>query len=108
MSTKKRDLTDMMSKRTPLSQREAVQPVDLYTPPQVDNLTSTQTEVSASGHVGMPTYQQARRSTKPPVEKYTTHLRPETIKAIKRLAFETERKDYEVVQQAIDEYLGKG
>ncbi len=108
MSTKKRDLTDMMSKRTPLSQREAVQPVDLYTPPQVDKLTSTQTEVSASGHVGMPTYQQARGSTKPPVEKYTTHLRPETIKAIKRLAFETERKDYEVVQQAIDEYLGKG
>ncbi len=108
MSTKKRDLTDMMSKRTPLSQREAVQPVDLYTPPQVDNLTSTPMGLCESGHVDMPTSGQTRKPTKPQVEKYTTHLRPETIKAIKRLAFETERKDYEVVQQAIDEYLGKG
>ena len=37
--------------------------------------------------------------------RYTTYLRPETIKAIKRLAVDEERNDYEVVQEALDEYL---
>src|SRR5437763_6397359 len=37
--------------------------------------------------------------------KYTTHLYPATIKAVKRYAFEHEMRDYEVVQQAIDTYL---
>jgi len=39
------------------------------------------------------------------VVKYTTHLRPSTIKALKRVAFESERKDYEIVQEALDAYL---
>jgi hypothetical protein len=39
------------------------------------------------------------------VVKYTTHLRPATIKALKRVAFESERKDYEIVQEALDAYL---
>ncbi len=95
----KRDLAGMMSKRTPLAQREAVQPVDLYTNPQTDNATSGQSDTTVS--------QPNRKPAKPLVEKYTTHLRAETIKAIKRLAVETDRKDYEVVQQALDEYLRK-
>jgi 5-methylcytosine-specific restriction enzyme A len=33
--------------------------------------------------------------------KYTTHLRPETIRAVKRYAFEHEKKDYEVVLEAL-------
>src|SRR5205814_2014162 len=41
----------------------------------------------------------------PLVDKYTTHLYPATIKAVKRYAFEHEMRDYEVVQQAIDTYL---
>lgn len=39
------------------------------------------------------------------VDKYTTHLRPSTIKAIKRYAFEHEMKDYEVVQLALDHFF---
>jgi len=69
----KANLQDMMTKRTPLAQRDVVMPANLYTNPQV--------------------------------EKYTTHLRPETIKAIKRLALEQDSKDYEVVQKALDVYL---
>lgn len=85
----KTDLQNMMSQRTPLLQRQAVTPANLYTSPQVDNSTTPRT--------GKP--------MKPQVEKYTTHLRPETIKAIKRYALELDSKDYEVVQRALDEYL---
>lgn len=59
--------------------------------------TSTQTHKPTSGQTDKP--------AKPQVEKYTTHLQPATIKAVKRYAFEHEMKDYEVMQQAIDAYL---
>ncbi len=84
-------LQNMMSQRTPLVQRQAVTPANLYTNPQVDNPTTPRTDKPA----------------KPQVEKYTTHLRPETIKAIKRYALELDSKDYEVVQSALDEYLAQ-
>ncbi len=42
---------------------------------------------------------------RPELEKYTTHLLPSTIKALKRFAFERDLKDYEVVQVAISEFL---
>jgi hypothetical protein len=52
-----------------------------------------------------PTGRRVEKATSGQVVKYTTHLRPETIKAVKRIAFESERKDYEIVQEAIDAYL---
>jgi hypothetical protein len=61
--------------------------------------TSTQTHKTTSTQVDKP--------EKPQVDKYTTHLRPGTIKAIKRYAFEHEMKDYEVVQLALDHFLVK-
>ena len=42
---------------------------------------------------------------KSPYVKYTTHLLPSTIKALKRFAFDHDLKDYEVVQVAISEFL---
>jgi hypothetical protein len=112
---KKGDLKDLMSKRTPLAQREVVEPVNMYTAPQVEKATSPQMTKETSGQTDKPTTQpsdkttskQVRKTTKPQVEKYTTHLRPDTIKAIKREALENDRKDYEVVQQALDEYLNR-
>ncbi len=47
----------------------------------------------------------ATRTTKPLVEKYTTHLQPATVKAIKREAFEREISDYQVVQEALDAHF---
>ena len=64
------------------------------------------TELSESAYFS-PTSPQADKATKPQVDKYTTHLRPETIKAVKRYAFEHEMRDYEVVQQAIDLFLSR-
>jgi len=88
----KASLQSMMNKRTPLVPREVVTPAHLYTNPQVDNTTSLLVD----------------KPTKPVVEKYTTHLRPETIKAIKRTALEEDRKDYEIVQLALDAFLDRG
>ena len=66
-----------------------MEPVELYTKPQV----------------GKPTKQQTDKPTKLQVVKYTTHLPPETVKEIKRLALENDLKDYQVVQEAVEHYL---
>jgi len=42
------------------------------------------------------------------VVKYTTHLKPDTITELKRRAFESGLKDYQVVQEAIDRFLKRG
>jgi hypothetical protein len=39
--------------------------------------------------------------------KYTTHLMPSTIKAVKDWAYHHDMKDYEVVEAAILEFLKK-
>jgi hypothetical protein len=40
-------------------------------------------------------------------KRYATYLRPESIKALQRVAFERDVPDYDVVQAAVDEYLSK-
>ena len=67
--------------------------------------TSTQVDKPTNGLVGKGTSSRVDQTTQPLVVKYTTHLRPATIKALKRVAFESERKDYEIVQEALDAYL---
>jgi hypothetical protein len=39
--------------------------------------------------------------------KWTVYARPKTKKAIQRIAFEEDSNDYDIVQQALDEYLAK-
>ncbi len=108
-------LSDTLLSRSPLSKREAVTPVNMYENPQVDKPTSPQTGKPTSGPSStvppVPASQagsrQVDKSTKPLMEKYTTHLRPETIKAIKWTALDHDCKDYEIVQSALDAYLNK-
>ena len=52
--------------------------------------------------VGKTTSTQMDKPAKPLVEKYTTHLYPETIKAIRIYAAQHDMKDYEVAQMAFD------
>ena len=52
--------------------------------------------------VGKTTSTQMDKPAKPLVEKYTTHLHPETIKAIRIYAAQHDMKDYEVAQMAFD------
>jgi hypothetical protein len=39
------------------------------------------------------------------LKKFGSYLPPETIKALKRFAFDNDRKEYEVLKEAIDLYL---
>lgn len=97
--TKQDKLKEMLTKRNPLveTKREAVTPVDMYTKPQVDKTTS--------GEVDKETKPQTVKTVKPRVVKYTTHLKEETIKEIKRYALDNDQKDYEVMQEAVVMYL---
>ena len=117
----KRDkLADAMARRSPLGQRESVDPVDLYTltvdeaseVDVVDNPNSQQVAMSTSGQLDLVARQHVHKETSHPGgeaealrRRYTTYLKPETIKAIKWLALDRERNDYDVVQEALDEYL---
>ena len=99
-----------------LKKREAVTPVSLYSnteSTQNHKTTSTQhdktTKLQVDGHtkpqVDKRAYTQHDKTTSTQVVKYTTHLKQETIKAIKRYAVEAEIKDYELVQEAVESYL---
>jgi len=100
---------DKMASRSPLvprGGREAVVPADMYGQPQTDKPTNPQDDKGANGqHETAENGALARKATRPQVEKYTTHLRQETIKAVKRAALDRDRKDYEIVQAALDAYL---
>ena len=48
---------------------------------------------------------QKDKKVKPQVDKYTTHLRPDTIKAIKTYALDHDMKDYELAQHVFDRFF---
>lgn len=110
-------LAEMMKARNPLSQREAVTPVKLYTNPQEDKPTKQQESIQVDKTTSIQTDKETRPQAVKPVKgetakgassqptKYTTHLTKEVIKAVKRYALETDQKDYEVMQEAITSYL---
>lgn len=60
-----------------------------------------------NAHVDKPASGQTDKPVKPQTEKYTTHLLPATIKAIKRYALDHDMKDYEVAQLAFDRLLAE-
>jgi len=39
------------------------------------------------------------------LKKFSSYLTEGSLKALKRFALETDRKDYEVLQEAVDRYL---
>jgi len=41
------------------------------------------------------------------LEKYSTYLTPTCKRGLKPIAFETERKDYEILIEAVEQYLEK-
>jgi len=114
----KHDLSELMTKRNPLAPREIVQPVDLYSPAAVaSEPENQQTDLLANQQVpqagdGETTPQMAEQKSTPgstqtskPVKKFASYLRPQSIKALKMIATQEDRKDYEVLQEAVDHYL---
>jgi hypothetical protein len=66
-------------------------------------LAKKQTSKEANQQVGLPAYQQRSKLLK----KFSSYLSEDSLKGLKRIAFETERKDYEVLQEAVDAFLQK-
>src|SRR5262245_25036195 len=79
--------------------------------PNVYKSTNQQTNKSTSGQVDKSTNPLTDKSTNQQVNKstkrFTTYLTDESNKAMKRLALETDKKDYELFQEAVDKYLKK-
>ncbi len=48
-----------------------------------------------------------KRTLSPDKKRYATYLLPQSIKDVRRYAFERDVPDYQVVQAAVDEYLAK-
>jgi len=105
----KQKLQDLLKQRTTPTQREAVEPVNLYTSPQVDKPTeydkSVQVNKTTKPQVSKSVSKQTSKEVKPLIVKYTTHLTKDLIRAIKQKALDTDKKDYEVVGEAIAKYL---
>lgn len=78
---------------------------DMSTNPQEGETRSIQGDKPTKIQNGKNTNGQTNKNTRPQRVKYTTHLRPDTVKTIKRYAVEYEIKDYEVVQEALDQFF---
>src|SRR5579864_1179575 len=63
--------------------------------PQTSKPVSPQARLHANMQTGKPAF----------LEKYSTYLTPECKRGLKRVAFETDRKDYEVLVEAVEQYL---
>ncbi len=50
---------------------------------------------------------ETRKPLSPDKKRYATYLRPESIRDVRRYAFERDVSDYQIVQAAVDEYLRK-
>jgi hypothetical protein len=122
MKKQNKDFSQQLQQRNPNAlkqeqERVIVKPVDMLSPQdesiQEDKTTNPQEDKTTSIQVDKPTKpqedetinRQTSKTTSPQIGKYTTHLRPNTVKAIKRYAVEHEIKDYEVVQKALDQFF---
>lgn len=105
-------MSNRKSKRTErdetMSKMEGeLKPLHFPIAPQNSNPTSTQNNVPVEpqAHSGEPaTSTQSEKTGKPQIYKWTTHLRADTIKAIKLQAVQEDKKDYEVAQEIFDQY----
>jgi hypothetical protein len=75
--------------------------------PHVDKSPNTQTSETTNRQAEKEISGQNRKITSGEIVKYTTHLRPVTVKAIKRYAVEHDLKDYEIVQEALDRFFNQ-
>lgn len=66
-----------------------------------DKQVNQQTGLQANQQLGA----HFRQQPTPTLKKYSSYLRDDSIKALKLAALEEDRKDYELLQEAVDRYL---
>ena len=98
--TKKAELKEMLKKRNPFTpQRQAVTPVNLYAP-----VVKAPKQASTKAPKQVSTKAPKHFSTKAP-KHFSSYLTEQSLKAIKKEAIETDRKDYEVIQEAVNVFF---
>lgn len=94
---------------------------DLHANMQTRKFASLQADKDVSLHtsktVSMQTSKQVNKQTRLPVspqagsyaivEKFSSYLTPACKRGLQRIAFESERKDYEVLIEAVEQYLAR-
>ena len=79
--------------------------------PQTDLHANLQTRKDASMQAGLPANLQARKQVnlqtgkQVMIEKYSSYLTHEYKRELKRIAFESDRNEYEVLMEAVELYL---
>jgi|SRR5579871_3159078 len=68
---------------------------------QTTKLVNQQTSKEANQRTNLPLNHLASKMLK----KFGSYLTEESLRQLKRIALETDRKDYEVLQEAVDRYL---
>jgi hypothetical protein len=51
------------------------------------------------------TRKEVSQQTSKPIKKFSSYLREDSVKALKRRAVEVDKKDYEILQEAVDLYF---
>ena len=105
-------VTKEISQTTPLPEKsEAVQTTskpanmqtrlhaNLQTSKDVNRQTGKQVNMQASKQVNMQTGKQVF------IEKYSSYLTHEYKRELKRIAFESDRNEYEVLMEAVEQYI---
>ncbi len=95
----------------PLASKQASTQTDLHANMQTRKPVSLQTDKDAN----MQTSKQLSMQNRLPaslqtgksaiIEKFSSYLTPACKRGLQRIAFETERKDYEVLIEAVEQYL---
>jgi len=80
---------------------DTAQPVILLANQQTSKEGKKQTSLPTNQLASKPANQQTSKQFK----KFGSYLREESIKALKHLALQIDRKEYEVLQDAVDFYL---
>src|SRR6266581_2668409 len=75
-----------------------VQPAQLPEVLVTSKPAKKQTSKSENQQASLPANQQRSK----PLKKFSSYLREESLRGLKRIALETDRKDYEVLQEAVD------
>jgi hypothetical protein len=100
VSKKKPLITDQ---NNPLMRHSVVTPVDPYKLPEAEESGGEPEPVKVEQTP--PPAAPPKKDPKQGLRQYGTYLRPETIKSLKRYAFDEEIPDYQVVQSAVEEFL---
>jgi hypothetical protein len=83
--------------------KEASKQTNKLASKQISKSANLQTSKSVNQQTSLPTNQQTSKLLK----KFGSYLTEESLRSLKRIAFDTDRKDYEVLQEAVDQYIEK-